>query len=409
MSDDYAMKRLFGEPRLAAAGVFSGCGGFDFGASLAGFDIVAASDCDEVAVSTYRENVSSHAVVNDITEALPDIPRGIDLLLGGPPCQGFSSAGPKRQNDPRNQLWTAYLELVSKVRPKAFLLENVYGFASQLDSFYSALRSAMGDDYTVEHRKINAQFYGVPQHRLRLFVCGIRRDISHVVKWPDPIVEEVWGYRHWDARLVSMTDALQDLGPATACNSPRKAAVSNGHEYLALEPCHYDIALHIPNGGSLRSIPDDALPAQYRGRTRTNRGWPWYYRKPSPDLAARTVTASTRPIYSQVLAPDVEVVRCGDSWKWKEVPAAMNTDARGFYTTPVPPRRLTVRECARLQTFPDSFRFHGNIFDKYRLIGNAVPVLLAKRLCETIAGVLEMGGQAASKPRMRRKQARTRR
>lgn len=375
------MKTLFSEPRLSAAGVFSGCGGLDYGAALAGFELVAACDRDEIAVETYKRNVSLNATVADMSVTLPAIPRGIDLLLGGPPCQGFSSAGPKRTNDPRNTLWTTYLALIEKVRPKAFLLENVYGFAAQLDAFLGALRSATGDAYVVEYRKINAQFFGVPQHRLRLFVCGVRRDAAAGVVWPKPNVEEFWGYREWSDGLVSMSDAVQDLGPATACASPRACSWSNDHEYLPLERSHYDIAKHIPNGGSLRSIPDDALPKPYRGRERTNRGWPWYYRKPSPELAARTVTASTRPIYSQVLAPDVEAVRDGDGWRWRPVMASEHTDKRGLYTSPVPPRRLTVQECARLQTFPDTFVFHGNIFDKYRLIGNAVPVALAKSLC----------------------------
>jgi DNA (cytosine-5)-methyltransferase 1 len=375
----------------------------DYGAMLAGFELVAASDRDEIAIETYRRNVSPNATVADMATAPPVIPRGVDLLLGGPPCQGFSSAGPKRDNDPRNSLWTTYLALVEKVRPKAFLLENVYGFASQLDAFLTALRLATGDAYDVEYRKINAQFFGVPQHRLRLFVCGIRRDAAAGVVWPQPTVEEFWGYREWSDGLVSMSEAAQDLGPATACTSPRALSWSNSHEYLPLEQSHYDIARHVPNGGSLRSIPDESLPNPYRGRERTNRGWPWYYRKPSPELTARTVTASTRPIYSQVLAPDVEVVRHGEGWRWHPIVASEHTDSRGLYTSPIPPRRLTVQECARLQTFPDDFVFHGNIFDKYRLIGNAVPVVLAKRLCEAIAAALEKKPKQARKTRHKAK------
>ena len=185
--------------------------------------------------------------------------------------------------------------------------------------------------------------------------------------------------------LVTIKQALQDLGPAAACSSPREQSWGAPHEYLTLEPSHLAAARHIPNGGSLRSIPDQYMPKPFYGRTRPRvGGWPWYYRKPSVDLPGRTVTASTRPIYSQVLAPDVHTVATDVGWRWDAVDQATHTSQDGLYTSPVTPRRLTVKECARLQTFPDDFEFFGSLFDKHRQIGNAVPVTLAEHVCRSI-------------------------
>ena len=190
--------------------------------------------------------------------------------------------------------------------------------------------------------------------------------------------------------LVSMKNALEDLGPPSVASNPRCRSWGNPHDYIALEPSHASVAPHIPNGGSLRSIPDDYLPTNYQGRARTNRGWPWYYRKSDPKLSARTVTASVGPCYSQMLAPDVKTVKRGDRWVWESIEPKRYTGASGLYTSPIPCRRLTVRECARLQTFPDNFQFYGTMLEKHRQIGNAVPVQFSYYLCSALADVLGM-------------------
>jgi DNA (cytosine-5)-methyltransferase 1 len=368
-----------------AVGLFSGCGGLDYGALKAGFQFAGAYDSDEIAIETYRRNVQPEACAVDLSVEAPKLPKRIDLVLGGPPCQGFSSAGPKNNKDPRNRFWQVYLEVLAKTRPRVFLLENVYGFQRELPKFLAALRRETAGAYLVEYRKINSQFYGVPQHRLRLFVIGVAADEGECVPWPKPCLDEYWGYRRFESGLVTVQQSLQDLGPAKACHSPREQCWGTPHEHLELEASHVAAARHIPNGGSLRSIPDQYMPKPFFGRTRPRvGGWPWYYRKPVVHLPGRTVTASTRPIYSQVLAPDVYSVDTPTGWRWDAVDESAHTSEDGLYTSPVTPRRLTIRECARLQTFPDSFEFFGSLFDKHRQIGNAVPVTLAEHLCRAI-------------------------
>ena len=235
--------------RLTAVSLFCGCGGFDLGALKAGFEVVAGYDNDEIALETYRRNVSKDAELLDLGSQLVPKFRDVDLLLGGPPCQGFSSAGPKGREDPRNSLWESYVSSIARIQPKAFLLENVYGFSKVMPEFVKALSGLQGANYRIHQRKLNAQFYEVPQHRLRLFVVGIREDVAHEFAWPQPSLEEVWGYRRKAEGLISLEDALADLGPPTACAAPRKRIWGNPHEHIPLENSHVTATKHIPNGG----------------------------------------------------------------------------------------------------------------------------------------------------------------
>ena len=373
-----------------AVGLFCGCGGLDLGAKLAGFELVGAFDTDPIAIDTYKANVSPHAYVADLTLELPiELPRDIDLLLGSPPCQGFSSAGTNNRGDPRNLLWAAYLNVISKARPKAFVLENVWGFQHEYAKFADAVSKETGEAYAIDFRKINMQFYGVPQARLRFIVVGTRRDVCVTPPWPEPVTQEVWGYRRSFPGMISLSAAVEDLGPSIPTNDPNAEAMGIDHVHLPLEDNHYAIACNIPNGGSLKDIPDSHLPPPYFGRRRdSTRGWQWFYRKPLPQLPGRTVVASPRPVVAQILAPDVYVKSASGRHFWDPVNAEEFTN-EGLYTSPVPPRRLTVRECARIQTFPDWFRFHGDIRDRYRQIGNAVPCEYARRLCCAISDAID--------------------
>ena len=383
--------------KLTALGLFSGCGGLDLGAQRAGFEIIGAFDLDETAIATYRRNISQDAQQTDLTEVnLSVFKKNTDLVLGGPPCQGFSSAGPKIENDSRNKLWKSYLRAIAVIKPKAFLVENVYGFARELPAFKSEIERVFDGAYNLDYKKINSQFYGIPQQRLRLFFIGIHKDFAPMPAWPEPLLPEVSNQlRGGGWRIVpgmrSLESALSDLGPAEPFTNLRERTWGAPHKFVPLEPSHAEIAPHIPNGGSLRNIPDHALPKNYRGRQRTRKGWAWYYRKPNPSLPARTVTASLIPIYSQVLAPDVFVGKRGKSWTWSPVESANYTDSEGLYTSPVGARRLSLKEIARLQTFPDSFEFFGTPEEITRQIGNAVPVGLAEMLSRAIGAQLING------------------
>ena len=376
--------------RRTSIGLFCGCGGMDLGAELSGFESVFAADADPLAVETYNGNLRGRAHVRDLSQPFAHLlPRDVDLLLGGPPCQGFSSAGSKDSADPRNQLWRAYLCAVAYARPKVFVMENVTGFGSELPSFLEAVRAETDNGYLIRERDVVTQFYGVPQFRHRKIVLGVRRDVFRGWPWPTPVDKEHHNYTRCSPGLISMESALADLGPPDEYQS---SGTLDGRDHVAMPLVGTDLAIasHIPNGGSLKDIPDAKLPAPYSGRERKGtKGWQWYYRKPRPHLPGRTVLASIRPIYATILFPDVWLEGGPGAWSWKPVPREEYTDRDGYYTSPVPPRRLTVRECARLQTFPDSFRFAGTVLEKHRQIGNAVPVEFSRRLCEAIRMMLD--------------------
>jgi DNA (cytosine-5)-methyltransferase 1 len=264
-------------------------------------------------------------------------------------------------------------------------MENVLGFGSELPKFVSALHDMTGRRYVVESRKIVAQYYGVPQFRHRLFIVGVDRRVSRVVPWPTPVAREVFDYTSAFSGMISLTEALQDLGPPGA----ESRSLGLDHIDIPLSPEDARIAARIPNGGSLKDIPDQYLPDTYKGRERGIRGWTWYYRKPRPQLPGRTVLASIRPIYATILAPDVYIDKCDGRFVWVAVDKCKHTSKNGLYKSPVKQRRLTIRECARLQTFPDSFVFIGSPLQKHRMIGNAVPCELARRLCEAVAKTLD--------------------
>ena len=368
---------------LTCAGLFSGCGGLDLGALLAGFRPVYAADSDPVATATYASNVSPNVECADLANAkIATAGYGVDLLLGGPPCQGFSSAGPKRAGDPRNMLWSHYLDYVRAWQPKIFLMENVPGFLREMPSFSRTVRGELNGNYRIFARRFVTQYYKVPQFRDRIIVQGVRSDISEQPLWPEPTEKEVYNYTRRFSSAISMASALEDLGP------PEHDSNFPDHYAVPLRGTDAKIACHIPNGGSLKDIPDQHLPMPYFGRERTSKGWTWFYRKPRPELPGRGVIASVRPNYATILAPDVEFDCQNGMWTWKPVSSVEYTDASGLYTSPVAPRRLTIRECARLQTFPDWFRFSGSDLEAHRQIGNAVPVEFARQLAEAAARLL---------------------
>lgn len=378
--------------KKTAIGLFCGCGGLDYGAEQAGFEIVKAFDTDLDAVSSYNTNLQSKAELLDLNQVDPDImPKNIDLLLGGPPCQGFSTAGSKRKDDPRNKLWQTYLQILVKTKPKFFVIENVPGFLKKVyPQFLKALNSSAPNAYHCETKVLYTQFYGVPQRRHRLFVVGARKDVHQGSIWPKPEATEFGHKRRKHPCLISIQDCLENLGPAKAVINPKGQSEGLDHVFLPLEKKHFGICQHIPNGGSLKSIPDLYIPQPYKGRDRSkDAGWMWYYRKPLPDLPGRTVLASVGPTFSQIVAPDVWCIFENGKWSWDPILPAEYTDSHKLYTSPIPPRRLTIRECARLQTFPDDFTITGDVRSRYRQIGNAVPVEFAKRLCVAISNALD--------------------
>lgn len=350
--------------RPAVLDLFAGAGGLGLGLTEAGFRVQAANEYEPVFAATYARNHPETAVVAGnvldppIRAELLAAARGVDLVAGGPPCQGFSTVGKKDENDPRNRLFYAFLEIIGVLRPRAVLFENVSGFRRMYGGrAFQALRQGLEDlGYAAPHWAIlNAMDFGVPQSRARTFVVAFREPVPF--RFPEPTHgDPAELFRRQPA--LTLADALSDL-PVVASgessdryrlppqNGYQKAMRKGAGKTLTEQdgPWHgarlLTMLAHVPVGGSILDVPEELRPRAYFANTYSRLWW----ERPSTTITRNLGTPSSS--------------RC---------------------IHPLADRGLTTREGARLQSFPDAYRFTGSRIQKNLQIGNAVPPLLARAL-----------------------------
>lgn len=324
--------------------LFSGCGGLDLGFERAGFEISIANEYDPTIWETYKINHPSTKLIEgdirNIQES--DFPDDIDGIIGGPPCQSWSEAGSLRGiNDSRGKLFYDYIRILKSKQPKFFLAENVSGMLANRHS--EAVRNIIemfkecGYDLAVS--LVNAKDYGVPQERRRVFYIGFRRDLGVRFKFPVGSTAD-------EKKRLTLRDTIWDLQftavPAGARNYHNPKAINNNEFFTG------------------------AYSPIFMSRNRV-KGW---------DEQAFTVQASGRQCQLHPQAP-----------KMKFVEQNKREFVRGkeyLY------RRMTIREIARIQGFPDDFKFIYNYTDDaYKMIGNAVPVNLAYEVAVAIKEALQ--------------------
>lgn len=378
--------------RPLAVDLFAGVGGLSLGLELAGFFVASFVEIDDTASRYHEYNFPGSVgfcgtkqgnvrgvTGEDILSRLPH--RDVTLVAGGPPCQGFSFAGKKNPNDPLNDLVLEMARIVLEIRPKAFLIENVPGIKSgQIWQLDEAMRR-LSMEYTVsEPTTLYAPDYGVPQNRKRVFVMGIRRDLERLPKMPAPTHQREGrkqrGQMLIEAKVApTVRDALDDLPDVDLFES-----LINGDEvqYTGDPRSEYQQLMRGSNLARSRGYHvawDDTLVTNSR---RTRHG---------DDLSARLgalLPGKSDPVSGiKRLHPDElsVTIRAG------------TTSERGSWSAPRPchyrfARVLTTRECARLQSFPDWFRFHPVKWHGNRQVGNAVPPLLAKAVGEGVLSSL---------------------
>jgi DNA (cytosine-5)-methyltransferase 1 len=381
------------EHPLRAIDLFCGAGGLSEGFRAAKYDLTYALDKDEDSIETYRLNhpdvETECASITDRTAAqIAEAAGGpVDVIVGGPSCQTFSTAGRKngwvRKGDPRNDLWKQMLSLVEYLRPKAFLLENVPGMVYWKGGEFGAhvLDEFRNLGYAVSKDILLAADYGIPQRRRRLFIVGILGDQpfvfpdqTHLGGWRRDYLQQ-WEEKRKEQGLlrhIRAWEAIGDLPQATASGEisavpdpgrltpfsrrmrgRRRTGSITGHVPFPLSKDHLDLIEHVPQGGTWRDIPRHLLPDRYRGMRRTDSTN--LFGRLAPDLPAYTITTQ------------------------------FNNVTAGCFTHPYHDRALTSREAARIQTFPDGYEFVGNMTSVCRQIGNAVPPLLAHVLAAGIA------------------------
>jgi len=414
--------------------LFSGCGGLDLGFHQEGFSMEYACDNFSPAVSTYRRNIDKNCFLIDVTSEgfrrdLKSI-SSCDVVLGGLPCQGFSKAGPKRELDSRNTLYVEMLEAVKTLMPDVFIAENVDGlsqnFGGKILENITADFSELG--YKVEYKIIDMAWFGVPQHRRRIIFIG-RRDEGREFIWPNPTHQVV--VRNGDfslktfkndfdgKKLVSIKDAIHDL--IDLDNSIPDHKITNNW------PDQYnEIMQHIGEGKKLCNVrfsPTSVytwdIPSVFGTVSEKevkiletigmNRRHKKYGAIPNGNPLPKEVIAELSSLKSIKNELDNLIslgylktknggydlkgaMFCSGIFKkprWNEPSQTVLTNFYNprYFIHPKAPRPFSLRECARLQSFPDSFVFESDevsLVDGYKLVGNAVPPLFSSFLAKAV-------------------------
>ena len=359
--------------KFTCVDLFSGAGGLSRGFYDAGYDVVLGVDFDEAALKTFKENHGSAEAMKldlfnhdniDVIEGFLDKQKIVlDVLVGGPPCQGFSIAGPRDMNDKRNSLYLAMVKLAERLKPQAVVLENVPGML-QTNGGIGAKRIIQDFKeigYNMVPKLLYAPDYGIPQIRKRVFFVGLR-DGEREFEFPEPIVDK----EHY----VTCEEAIGDLASLqteegeiiygddiqeyatearTECQKMMRKNSSKVYNHLGsipIEKTKKMISL-VPEGKNYR-----ALPEEYRGLYKYHEALTRYHSK-KPSL---TINTGHRSHFH---------------YKWNRIP--------------------TVRESARLQSFPDDFIFYGNKSQQYRQVGNAVPPMLGQVVAKALLPYLKDG------------------
>lgn len=385
--------------------LFAGVGGLALGFEQAGFDVVAAVEYDPIHAAVHQLNFPESAVIcSDIRrvtgtalrEAAGIGRRTVDTVIGGPPCQGFSLIGHRVIDDPRNELVFHFLRLVDELRPRTFMFENVAGMATGqhhrlLDELITGFQ-AIGYKVRLPYRILNTTRYGVPQDRRRLILLGARKD-TLLPEYPAEVTvsrgkrDPMHGMLPMDLKLPfgpTVNDALRDLPdierfPELVDGDVLEYALNGGSDYaLRLRG-----ALRDP--GDL-SYPRRHSPTRITGCQRAN------HTAESRRRFRATEPGTTEPTSRFFRLPPRGVCNTLRAGSGSE---------RGAFTSPRPihptyARCISVREAARLHSYPDWFRFHRTIWHGFRQIGNSVPPLLARVIAKSIITAL---GAHPRKPR----------
>lgn len=357
--------------------LFAGAGGLSLGFEQAGFDIAAAVEIDPIHCATHEYNFpNSTAICASVVDITGEEIRrkahlgdaDIDVVFGGAPCQGFSMIGKRALDDPRNQLVFHFVRLVSELQPKYFVFENVKGLTlGKHAEFLSELIAALGNagyDVQSPYQVLNAADYGVPQDRKRLFVIGARRGLR-VPNYPKP-----------HEQRTTVWEAIGDLPDADGFDvlSAVDEVRAKWKTKATYAQCLRGLELDAKDFGYAREFDSNILTSSLRTE----------HTELSKQRFVATEHGKTEPISRfRKLPPDglCNTLRAGTD------------SARGAFTSPRPihpflPRVITVREAARLHSYPDWFRFHKTKWHGFRQIGNSVPPLLGRAVASEIIKAL---------------------
>jgi len=335
--------------------VFSGCGGLSYGLEQAGMECLLGIDHDKDAIESFKLNhKKAKAYCGDIRELTNSEMKTlvgqttVDFVVGGPPCQGFSTVGKGKATDPRNFLFMEFVRVVKQFKPKGIVIENVTGLLAKKNTDVLKKIFSLFNDlgYELDARVLSADDYGVPEKRRRTIIVGMKKSVEFSFPLP------THGPRG-NKKVKTVGDAFKTIRRNATYNDPSKAEIKNKLDKQRLS--------YIPEGAGIRYERDEIayLPKELH----YNINW--------DDLAE----GRFRQTKLQRLSRDC--------------PSFTILTSRTMYYHPVENRYLTPREAASIQSFPSTFQFHGSMTSVFKQIGNAVPVGLAKSLGKALIEAIE--------------------
>lgn len=371
---------------LQAIDLFSGAGGMSLGFEQAGFNVIAAIDVDPIHISTYKNNFPyccticadvSQITGKEIFQVANLGKKELDLLFGGPPCNGFSLMGKRKFKDPRNQLLLHFARLVKELSPKYFVMENVNGLLIEpmnkiLELFIEKINKS-GYSIVNPIKTLNASEFGVPQNRKRLFMLGYKNGLSEP-KYPDYSLIKKMNI----CTNVKVRDAICDLPNIDIVDELFKYDIFYGK--LKKTKSNYAKILR----GDIKSDFDRS-----NRKFSNNFGLTGCHRTKHNTETVKRFNS----IFPGTVEPISRFYRLSMDGLCPTLRAGAVKEF-GSFTAPRPihplkPRCITIREGARLHSYPDSFNFHHTIWHGFRQIGNSVPPFLARLVAESIYEVLQ--------------------
>ena len=376
---------------------FAGAGGLSCGFTQAGFKVCFANDFEEVCVRTYRYNhpelPSDKVLKEDIRKIVSNIENyvteDVDIVVGGPPCQGFSSANQQRIiDDPRNELYKYFIEAIKRICPKFVLMENVRGMLSVanqvVEDYKSILIQKDGKEYSydVAYRLFNSVNFGVSQNRERLIYVAIRNDITkskHIT--PELLFQKIEQACEENPHY-NLQSALEFIKPLDAPRIKGQTEVDDEKTGMKIGINNYDSCgnLYLKNINSARKLP---YVFNHKARYCSEVNYEIFKRLEQGEDATNPKIADIMPYaHRNGIFKDKYFKLYADK-PCRTITAHMKMDCLS-HIHPYQVRSLTPREAARVQSFPDDYLFLGAYLKTYMQIGNAVPVLMAKQIATII-------------------------
>jgi DNA (cytosine-5)-methyltransferase 1 len=372
-----------GKRKFKFIDLFAGAGGLSLGLENAGFELVFANEINKTCAETYLYNRQFPRErfftgdIRDLNTNFADYKKfftNVDLVCGGPPCQGFSMANRQRIiDDPRNSLYKSYLEFLKQVKPSFFIMENVKGMAKKIDEIFNDFYELLGNEYKMGFQILNAKDFGIPQNRERLIIIGNKQNIE-----PNEIFTEIEKYK--STKKYTLGDAILGLPKLKPNRIKNNTSIENDdcgyieRDFIYKKDDYYNF---INNNKQITKL------FNHKNRYNNDRDINIFDLLPQ---GANSLHKSIKDIMPYKKRKDIfkdKYFKLSQNEVCKTITSHMKFDCN-MYIHPTQARGLSAREAARIQTFPDDYVFKGPQNNWYMQIGNAVPVKLAEIIGQCI-------------------------